>query len=171
MGIQINDEGDLSDIINNVFGSYFIKEEKKKFNRTTCDVALYSYDKQGRTFALSNKAMDAFYTYENVYIFLNQKISSFKEDIKQIYEDIIPTLPINKDHYETIIDLILFAEIDKKIEKEIDRFLKTKLIHLGLNGHITIRVIGIDLDRKIICGHKSANQLKEKMRKEMFNYE
>lgn len=87
--------------------------------------------------------------------------------MEKLFDDIVSTLSLSDDHYETLLNLVIFSELDKDLSRMIERYQKTKLLALGFKGAINMRVIAIDNKTKEIRGHKTNKELMEKLRRGM----
>ncbi|MGM9941623.1 MAG: hypothetical protein ACI32N_06495 [Bulleidia sp.] len=154
----------MEEAIRNVFSAGFDIRKNVRIGKRKMDYAAFRYDQQGRTLAFSNKAVDTYTTHENAYVFHQElNADTFRKDIDAIVSDIYPTLKMEKDHYETLIDLIIFTPLDNRLMDMIRKYQKTKLLAFGLKGAITSRLIAIDTEKRNIAGSSSAKQLQTKL--------
>lgn len=132
------------------------------------DYVAYRYDVIGRTMAITKKEIDTYTNNENIYILKKKlKKETFKKEMEKLFDDIVSTLSLSDDHYETLLNLVIFSELDKDLSWMIERYQKTKLLALGFKGAINMRVIAIDNKTKEIRGHKTNKELMEKLRRGM----
>lgn len=157
--------------IENVFGSYFTIQKNKTIQPFTFDYILLGNNHMGRSVLGSSKMIiDDYYDYENCYIIKHVNNEDPKVLAKKLYKSIYPTLLLDEKHHQTILNLILVTSLDDSAIQKIVNFHQTKLLKLGLGGHIEVNLIGIDLSQKIVCGNKATKILQEKL-KGGFNYE
>lgn len=153
----------MDEAMHQIFGSGFDIRKNVKVGKMKMDYVATSFDQMGRTLAFSKKAIDTYTTHENVYVFhKNLSAETFKEDMEEILSEIYPTLKMEKDHYETLLDLIIFTPLDEKLAGMIRRYQKTKLLKLGFGGAITSRLIAIDEKQKMMTGHAATSKLQSK---------
>lgn len=154
----------MEEAIREVFSAGFDIRKNICIGKRKMDYTAYRYDQQGRTLAFSHKAVDTYTTHENAYVF-HQKLNAetFRKDMDEIVSDIYPTLKMEKDHYETLIDLIIFTPLDDRLMDMIRKYQKTRLLAFGLKGAVTSRLIAIDTENRNIAGSSSAKQLQRKL--------
>ena len=160
---------ELDQAIRNVFGSYFEISCNRKLNGRTFAYVLESFDLQGRTITGTDKMIDSYYIYENCYVF-QQKIKhgTVKQMMEEMYRTVKPVLKLEDRHYKTTLHFIVFTSLDDSLVKEIKAFRKTYLLKLGFKGSIHTDLTAVDLQKKVICGYKTAEALQKPLREELF---
>ena len=154
----------MEEAMKKIFSAGFDIRKNVKIGNMKMDYTAFRFDQQGRTLAISKKAIDTYTVHENVYVF-HQTLhaDAFRKEIDEILDNIYPTLKLEKDHYETLIDLIILTPLDQKLAGMIRRYQKTKLLKLGIGGAITSRIIAIDRKSGTITGHAALKQLQSKL--------
>ena len=154
----------MEEAMKQVFSAGFDVRKNVRIGNMKMDYTAFRFDQQGRTLAISKKAIDTYTTHENVYVFHKTlHAETFRHEMDGILQNIYPTLKLEKDHYETLIDLIILTPLDQKLEGMIRSYQKTKLLKLGFGGAITSRIIAIDIKRNKVTGHKAVKQLQSKL--------
>lgn len=156
----------MNDMVMNLFSSNFDIKKNVYINKLKFDYVAYRYDIQGRTIAITKKDIDTYTSNENIYI-LHKKLEAktFKEDMSKMFNDIVNSLKLSDDHYETLINLVIFTDLNEDLARMIQRYQKTKLLMFGLKGAINMRINAIDVNTKQVIGHKTNQELINKLRR------
>ena len=158
----------MDEMVMRLFSSNFDIKKYVYIGKTKMDYVAYRYDVIGRTMAITKKEIDTYTNNENIYILKKKlKKETFKKEMEKLFDDIVSTLSLSDDHYETLLNLVIFSELDKDLSRMIERYQKTKLLALGFKGAINMRVIAIDNKTKEIRGNKTNKELMEKLRRGM----
>ena len=98
----------MEEAMKQVFSAGFDVRKNVRIGNMKMDYTAFRFDQQGRTLAISKKAIDTYTTHENVYVFHKTlHAETFRHEMDGILQNIYPTLKLEKDHYETLIDLII----------------------------------------------------------------
>lgn len=155
----------MDDKIMQIFGAHFDISKDVYIAKTKMDYICYRYNVMGRTMTISKKEIDKYTSNENIYIFhIKLNKNTFKADMEKLFNDIVSCLSLSDDHYETLLNLIVFTDLDDDLKKMIQSYQKTKLLLLGFKGAINMRIIAIDNKTKEIVGHKTNKELIRKLK-------
>ncbi|MGN1405385.1 MAG: hypothetical protein ACI4WM_03885 [Erysipelotrichaceae bacterium] len=155
----------MEEKIRRIFESGFDIKKNVRIKYYRFEYIACRYDIQGRTMAVSKKEIDKYVLRENVY-FIKMKINeeTFKKEMEKLFKTLKDSVDIVEDHYETLFNVVIFTELNTDLKKMIKRYQKTELIKFGLNGAFIMRLIGIDQEKKEICGNATNELLMKKLK-------